>query len=90
MSKLPGDGSDGRAPPMFRSSLERSERTATVDAQLGRRPAGAKRRKMQAADPMQLLEEGLEKGAPACGSCVFPPFAWRSSSWRRLRRASSG
>ncbi|CAK9017404.1 D-3-phosphoglycerate dehydrogenase (PGDH) [Durusdinium trenchii] len=61
---LPGDGSDGRQPPMFRSSWERATAPALGrrSSQLGPRKAaqdgGAKKRpREEALDPMELLEE---------------------------------
>eukprot|EP00435_Cladocopium_sp_Y103_P065881 s694_g27.t4 len=58
---LPGDGSDGRFPPMFRSSLERAAKLESDKSHLGPRRGGPgfKRRREDAVDPMRLLEENL-------------------------------
>lgn len=61
---LPGDGSDGRAPPMFKSSIERDQQEVSglvrVGPRRGGRPTPKRPREEASAshlDPMQLLEQ---------------------------------
>eukprot|EP00438_Fugacium_kawagutii_P025154 Skav208308 [mRNA] locus=scaffold897:312044:313471:+ [translate_table: standard] len=66
---LPGDGSDGRLPPLFRSTIERAAKLESDKAHLGPRRGGtgaAKRRREDAVDPMKLLEESLEEKSRGC------------------------
>ncbi|CAJ1355260.1 unnamed protein product [Effrenium voratum] len=62
---LPGDGSDGRLPPVFRSSHERAEKSAV--SQLGPRRGAPQKRPWEACsegaklDPMQMLEQMAEE-----------------------------
>eukprot|EP00439_Symbiodinium_sp_Y106_P076194 s1868_g15.t1 len=65
---LPGDGSDGRAPPMFKSSIERDQQEASglvrVGPRRGGRPTPKRPREEASAgplDPMQLLEQEAEE-----------------------------